>query len=170
MADLDDNFGIFFESDNFIEDVNKKKKDINITKNIMESFSNYKFLNTIREILHLKFEYKYYHFSNFSFYSHNDYPKFINYNSYPFVYIIKSIENEPIIILLSEKIKEIITKEKEINRKNNKLKIKKPKEKNKDKIKKDRKIIKFSYAKNTNKVYKKYMNKKVIKLLLKYYN
>ena len=59
-------------------------------------------------------------------------------------------------------------KEKEIGRKNNKiLEAKKPKEKNKEKIIRDRKIIKFSYDKNSNKVYKKYINKKVIKLLLK---
>ena len=160
LADLENNFGIFFESDYFIEDLNKKKQDINFTVNIMESISKIKFLSQIREILHLKFEYKYDFFSNFSFYSRIEYPKFINYNSYPFVNIVKSIRDKYINIHLSEKINKVIKKEKEFGRNNNIWKVKKSKEKNKDKIKKDRKIIKFSYAKNTNKVYKKYINKK----------
>ena len=126
----------------------------------MESISKIKFLSTIREILHLKFEYKYDFFSNFSFYSHIDYPKFINYNSYPFVNIIKRIKGKNIILNLSEKINKVIKKEKEFGRNKYILKVKKPKEKNKDKIKMDRRIIKFSYGKNNNKVYKKYINKK----------
>ena len=89
MDDLENNFGIFFESDNFIEDLNKKKQNINFPVNIMESISKIKFLISIREILLLKFEYRNDYFSRFSFCSHNDYPKFINYHSYPFVNIIK---------------------------------------------------------------------------------
>ena len=164
LSNLENNFGIFFESENFIDDLNKKKKDINNIKSISES----KFFKTIKEILFLIFEYRYDCISRFSFYLQNYYLKFINYDSYPFVNIIKSDGGKDLTILISKKINRIIKKEKEIGRKKNKIfELKKPKENYKDKIKKDRKIIKLSYAKNSNKVHKKYINKKVIKLLLK---
>ena len=94
LIDLENNFEVFFDTENFIEDLNEKKNDKEyLKKNIIEELmSKNKIFNYIKEILKLKLRNNYFS----QFYSHYEYAynKFKNKNLYQFLNIYEFNEDK----------------------------------------------------------------------------
>ena len=161
LEDLENNFGVYLDTESFIEDLKKKReKHIDITnilaKNNLESIIDIIKLNSFVKNDKLNFNHSNERYKTFN----------IKTNKYPYIYISKYGTNK--IFFIPEKMKRLI-KEKEkkykyiniIKTRKEKIKVK-----YKEKISRDNFAIKNSYGNKYNKKINKLIDKKNNKRLL----
>ena len=165
INDLESNFGIYLNSESFIECLKSKKANYLDIKNLLIKYDLISIMNIIKLKSFGNCENNNDNDSNNGFikYYYNDYTQC---NKYPYIIILQLKKDK--FFIIPKKIQSLINKEKD---KFISILVKKRSKrdnitfKNKDKIKKSRIIIKNSY-KNNNHRFNNYTNKKNNKRLL----